>query len=32
MKALNAINNIGEISYVGQGSLLVKLYQDLLKL
>lgn len=32
MEALNAINNVGELSYVGQGDLLVKLYQDLKKL
>jgi hypothetical protein len=32
MKALNAINNVGELSYVGQADLLIKLYNDLEKL
>ena len=32
MEALNAINTVGELSYVEQGDLLVKLYQDLKKL
>lgn len=32
MEALNAINNIGELSYVEQSDLLVKLYNDLKKL
>lgn len=29
MEALNAINNIGELSYIGQSDLLIKLYNDL---
>lgn len=32
MEALNAINTIGEISYVGQGDLLIELYNELKKL
>jgi len=32
MEALNAINNVGELSYVGQADLLIKLYNDLEKL
>ena len=32
MQALNAINTIGEISYVGQGDLLIELYNELKKL
>lgn len=32
MEALNAINNIGELSYAGQADLLIKLYNDLEKL
>ena len=29
MEALNAINNVGELSYAGQADLLIKLYNDL---
>ena len=32
MKALNIINTVGEISYVGQGNLLIELYNELKKL
>ena len=32
MEALNALNNTAEISYIGQADLLIKLYNDLLKL
>lgn len=32
MEALNAINTTGEISYIGQGNLLIELYNDLKKL